>query len=260
MELTQYIVDAFTNKVFSGNPAAVCLLKSWLPDESLKKIASENNLSETAFIIGGSGHYKIRWLTPTREVDLCGHATLASAFIIMNFIEPDLQEVTFESKSGNLCVKREGELFSLDFPSRPGTLVEYPESLAKGLGIIPKVVLLSRDYLVIVDSEEEVANCSPQFSLLQDLPSYGIIVTAPGNSCDFVSRVFFPMDSMLEDPVTGSAHCTLIPYWANRLGKKQLHAKQISSRVGELFCLDHGDRVHISGHAVLYGKGSIFLP
>lgn len=260
IEQTQYVVDAFTSRVFTGNPAAVCRLSSWLDDEILAAVARENNLSETAFIVGGNDSYEIRWITPSMEVDLCGHATLASAFVVFSFLEPTLSEVYFKSKSGPLSVRRKGELFTLDFPSRPGQRVDPTEDLIQGLRIIPQETYLARDYLCIVDGEEQVVNCSPKWSLLQHLPSFGIIVSAPGKDCDFVSRVFFPTDSILEDPVTGSAHCTLIPYWSKRLNKRTLHARQISERSGELFCEDKGERVYIAGSAVLYSKGTIFIP
>jgi PhzF family phenazine biosynthesis protein len=259
MELNQYIVDAFTTEVFSGNPAAICKLTEWLPDEVMSAIARENNLSETAFIIGEGGTYDIRWFTPSVEVDLCGHATLASAFVVLHFLEATLESVSFRSKSGPLSVQRQGQRLVLDFPSRRGDRVECPPQLAEGLGLTPRETFLSRDYLVIVDSLGEVAQCNPQWDLLQDLPSFGIIVSAPGQDCDFVSRVFFPTDAILEDPVTGSAHCTLIPYWSSRLGKRSLHARQISTRGGELFCEDLGERVKIGGHAVLYSKAKIYI-
>ncbi|MEE2627471.1 MAG: PhzF family phenazine biosynthesis protein [Candidatus Latescibacterota bacterium] len=259
MEQPQYIVDAFTDAVFSGNPAAVCPLDDWLPDATMAAIARENNLSETAFIVGARGAYAIRWFTPSMEVDLCGHATLASAFVVFNYLEPNRTAVSFQSPSGPLRVERRGDRLVLDFPARPGDVVECPPALVEGLGVSPLATFLSRDYLVIVDSHKQVAQCQPAWPLLQDLPSLGIIVSAPGTDCDFVSRVFFPTDSILEDPVTGSAHCTLIPYWAARLGKHQLHARQISARGGELFCEMAGERVYIGGRAVLFSKAHIFL-
>jgi len=255
----QYIVDAFTDAVFSGNPAAVCPLDNWLPDATMAAIARENNLSETAFIVGARGAYAIRWFTPSMEVDLCGHATLASAFVVFNYLESNRTAVSFQSPSGLLRVERRSDRLVLDFPARPGDAVECPPALVEGLRVSPLATFLSRDYLVIVDSHKQVAQCQPAWPLLQDLPSLGIIVSAPGTNCDFVSRVFFPTDSILEDPVTGSAHCTLIPYWAARLGKRQLHARQISARGGELFCEMAGERVYIGGRAVLFSKARIFL-
>ena len=259
MEQPQYIVDAFTNAVFSGNPAAVCPLDDWLPEATMAAIARENNLSETAFIVGTRGAYAIRWFTPSMEVDLCGHATLASAFVVFNYLEPGRTAISFQSSSGPLRVERRDDLLVLDFPARPGDAVECPPAIAEGLEVSPLATLLSRDYLVIVDSHKQVAQCKPAWPLLQDLPSLGIIVSAPGTDCDFVSRVFFPTDSILEDPVTGSAHCTLIPYWAARLGKRQLHARQISDRGGELFCEMASERVYIGGHAALFSKARIFM-
>jgi PhzF family phenazine biosynthesis protein len=259
MEQPQYIVDAFTSKVFSGNPAAVCPLTEWLPDQVMAAIAEENNISETAFIVSNGSNYDIRWFTPSVEVDLCGHATLASAFVVFNFLKPDLDMVSFRSKSGELNVQRQGDLLVLDFPSRPGVRVDCPTELAEGIGLTPIETFLSRDYLMIVNSEDEVAQCRPKRELLQGLPSFGIIVSAPGQDCDFVSRVFFPTDAILEDPVTGSAHCTLTPYWSRRLGKTSLHARQISARGGDLFCEDLGERVRIGGSAVLYSKATIYI-
>ncbi len=259
MAQPQYIVDAFTDAVFAGNPAAVCPLDQWLPEATMAAIARENNLSETAFIVGTDGTYAIRWFTPAVEVDLCGHATLAAAFVVFNFLEPERTAVSFQSASGSLQVERRGDLLVLDFPARPGERVECPPALADGLELSPAETFLARDYLVIVDSHQQVAQCQPVWSLLQDLPSFGIIVSAPGPDCDFVSRAFFPTDAILEDPVTGSAHCTLIPYWSARLGKRQLHARQISARGGELFCEHAGERVHIGGHAVLFSKAHIFI-
>ncbi len=259
MEQTQYIVDAFTDAVFSGNPAAVCPLDQWLPEATMAAIARENNLSETAFIVGESGAYAIRWFTPSIEVDLCGHATLAAAFVVFNFLEPARTAVSFQSASGPLRVERRDDLLVLDLPARPGERVECPPALVEGLGLMPTETFLARDYLVIVNAHQQVAQCQPVWALLQNLPSFGIIVSAPGPDCDFVSRAFFPTDAILEDPVTGSAHCTLVPYWSARLGKRQLCARQISARGGKLFCEDAGERVYIGGRAVLFSKAMIYI-
>lgn len=259
MEQPQYIVDAFTDAIFSGNPAAVCPLNDWLPDTMMAATARENNLSETAFIVGTRGAYAIRWFTPSMEVDLCGHETLASAFVVFNYLEPNQTAVSFQSPSGPLHVKRRDNLFVLDFPARPGDAVKCPPAIVEGLGVSPLATFFARDYLVIFGSHEQVAQCKPVWPLLQDLPSLGIIISAPGTDCDFASRVFFPTDSIVEDPVTGSAHRTLIPYWSARLGKRQLHARQISNRGGKLFCEMAGERVYIGGHAALFSKARIFV-
>ncbi len=252
-------IDAFTGRLFAGNPAAVCPLDQWLEDALLQAIAAENNLSETAYLVPRGAEYEIRWFTPTTEVDLCGHATLASAFVLCNFIEPSRREVTFLSKSGPLRVTREGELFSLDFPARKPVPCKTPDILPQALSRAPLELLASRDYLAVYDSEEEVRSLEPDMELLKDLDHFAVIVTAPGRDSDFVSRFFAPAHGIPEDPVTGSAHCTLIPYWAKRLGKSKLHAFQVSSRGGELFCQDRGDRVLLSGRAVKYLEGTIEL-
>ena len=260
MEIPIYQVDAFTNRVFSGNPAAVCPLKEWPGDEILQGIAAENNLSETAFFVNENGRYHLRWFTPKAEVDLCGHATLAAAFVIFNFVDTSPGSITFDTASGGLTVNRESSgLLSMDFPSRRASSCSIPEELIKGLEKKPLEVFLSRDYLVVYESEEEVKAIDPDMALLKNLDSLGVIITAPGKTADFVSRFFAPKVGVPEDPVTGSAHCTLIPYWSERLKKRRLRAVQLSSRGGELHCEDMGNRVKIGGQAALYMKGTIFL-
>ena len=259
MELLLYQVDAFSGSVFGGNPAAVCPLTDWPDDRTLLSIAAENNLSETAFFVRKKEYFELRWFTPTTEVDLCGHATLASAFVILSEIEPDRNEVTFETQSGTLIVTREGGLLAMDFPSRKPERCEAPENLVKALQTDPNEVFCSRDFLVVYENEEIIKSIRPDMELLKKLDLLGVIVTAPGKDVDFVSRFFAPKVGVPEDPVTGSAHCTLIPYWANRLKKKKLHALQLSSRCGELFCEDMNDRVKIAGSAALYLKGTIFI-
>ena len=259
MKLPLYQIDAFTGRLFSGNPAAVCPLEDWLEDQMLQAIAAENNLSETAFFVRRDDRYDLRWFTPTTEVDLCGHATLAAAYVVFEFIDRSLAQVEFATKSGVLKVEKDGILLSLDFPARPASPCYAPDDLLQGLGIQPKEVLLSRDYLVVYDSEDEVKPLRPEMERLLNVESLGVIVTAPGKDADFVSRFFAPRAGVPEDPVTGSAHCTLIPYWSKRLGKKKLHACQVSRRGGELFCQDLGDRVKIAGEAVLYLEASIHL-
>lgn len=258
MELKLYQIDAFTTEIFRGNPAAVCPLGNWLDDDIMQKIAAENNLSETAFFVKAGASYDLRWFTPTAEVDLCGHATLAAAHVIFSFLETAREEVSFSTQSGTLTVTRNAGLLSMDFPSRPAAPCRLPQMLADGLGVVPKLLFLSRDYLAVYDDEETVSALKPDMGLLAGLDGcLGIIVTAPGRDADFVSRFFAPRVSVPEDPVTGSSHSTLIPYWSSRLNKKSLHARQLSSRGGELFCEDRGDRVRIAGNAVIYLEGTI---
>jgi len=261
MKLRLFQVDAFASRVFAGNPAAVVPLERWLDDAMLQAIAAENNLPETAFLVGGQGEYEIRWMTPTVEVDLCGHATLASGWVVMNELEPGRREVAFRSKSGPLQVAARGERLALDFPSRPGEPAAADKGLlADALGRVPAELLRARDYLAVFATEQEVRALRPDMAKTEALPSLGVIATAPGRDCDFVSRFFAPQGGIDEDPVTGSAHCTLVPYWSKRLGKPRLFARQVSKRGGELCCEDRGDRVEIAGHAVKFLDGVIELP
>jgi predicted PhzF superfamily epimerase YddE/YHI9 len=257
MKLPLYHVDAFTSRVFGGNPAGVVPLPSWLDDSVLQAIAAENNLSETAFFVGKGGRYAIRWLTPKTEVDLCGHATLASAFVILTKLEPELSSVEFSSKSGTLRVKRDGDRLVLDFPARPARPVDLTGALQAALGARPQEVWAARDLMAVYETEDEVRDLKPDLPLLSAFDSFAVLVTAPGREADFVSRFFAPRQGVAEDPVTGSAHCTLVPYWAKRLGKSKLRALQVSARGGELFCEDLGDRVAIGGRAVLYLEGTL---
>lgn len=259
MAIPLYQVDAFTSKLFAGNPAAVCPLEKWLPDDQLQSIAAENNLSETAFFVPSNDDYHLRWFTPKAEVDLCGHATLATAFILFTKLGASQPTLKFQTKSGTLLVNRDGDRMVLDFPSRPAQPCPIPDTLIEGLGGEPKQVMLSRDYLVIYESEEIIKSLRPDMQKLIQLDALGVIVSAVGKNSDFVSRFFAPKEGIPEDPVTGSAHCTLVPYWSPKLGKKKLHAIQISPRGGELFCEDLGKRVRISGEAVLYFEGKIHL-
>jgi PhzF family phenazine biosynthesis protein len=260
-----YQVDAFAGSVFSGNPAAICPLETWLPDAQMQAIAAENNLSETAFFVRNGKGYKLRWFTPRVEVDLCGHATLASAFVILNDLTPGERSVSFETRSGTLTVTRDGDLYSMDFPSRPPerSTDVYP-GLVAALGGKPEAVLAAHDYLVVYGSEDEVRSLQPDMAALLKIDRFAVIATAPGGvsgpqAADFVSRFFAPAKGVPEDPVTGRAHCTLIPYWSKRLGKTKLHAYQVSPRGGELWCEDRGERVGISGKAVRFFEGTIFL-
>ncbi|MBI2420422.1 MAG: PhzF family phenazine biosynthesis protein [Ignavibacteriales bacterium] len=256
-----YQVDAFNSVLFKGNPAAVCILNTWLPDEIMQKIGLENNLSETAFLVKCEGYYEIRWFTPTIEVDLCGHATLASAHVLFNFYEQDSQKLTFRSRNrGDLHVTRKTDKMYLDFPADMPKDCAEPTGLREAIGGVPQSCLQGlTDYMLIYKSEEEIAAIKPDFAALYTLKARGVIVTAPGNSVDFVSRFFAPGSGINEDPVTGSAHTMLIPYWAKVLGKQKMDAKQISQRGGVLTIELTGERVKIGGDAVLYMKGEIYL-
>jgi PhzF family phenazine biosynthesis protein len=248
-----FVVDAFAEKVFEGNPAGVCILTDWISDELMQKIAIENNLSETAFAVKEGGHYRLRWFTPGGEINLCGHATLATAFIILNYYEMQLEAVKFNTISGELTVNKQGDLYELDFPSVPSDEISITEQMISALGIVPKETYLNRDLVFVLESEEEVRNLSPDFAKLEKLPEgLGVCVTAQGTEFDFVSRGFFPKLKVNEDPVTGSLHCSLIPFWGNRLGKKELVARQLSSRGGTLYCKHEDTRVKMAGRAVLY--------
>lgn len=260
MELDIYQVDAFTSTPFHGNPAAVVPLDSWLPDNTMLDIAAENNLAETAFFVQREGGgFDLRWFTPEIEMDLCGHATLASAFVLYDSLGFDEPQISFFTKSGELRVARDGKRLVMDFPSRPAVETEVPAGLAEALGGEPKLVLKSRDYLAVYDTQADVLALKPDFRAIKELGVHAVIVTAPGEDADFVSRFFAPSVGVDEDPVTGSAHCTLIPYWAERLGKNELFARQVSRRGGELYCELQGDRVKIGGEAVLYLEGEIFV-
>jgi len=260
MRLPLYQVDAFTDQLFAGNPAAVVPLRQWLPDAVMQKIAAENNLAETAFILPDGEGWAIRWFTPEAEIDLCGHATLASAFVIANFLEEGAGLIRFSTQvAGELRVTRQGERYSLDFPARPGAATAVPDGVLTALGAAqPQAALAARDLMLIYERDEQVAVVTPDFAALART-GQKIIITAPGEDVDFVSRFFAPSVGIAEDPVTGSAHCTLIPYWAERLGKTELTARQISARGGRLWCRLDGQRVHIAGHAVLYLEGTIHV-
>lgn len=259
MKLPLYQVDAFTGKLFGGNPAAVVLLDAWLPDPILGAIAAENNLAETAFVIPGAKTAQLRWFTPAVEVDLCGHATLAAAHVLFRHRYPSLHRLTFGTRSGNLTVIRDSELLRMDFPSRPGMPVEVSDGLVRALGARPREAFLARDLLAIFESESDIRSLQPDFQRTASLDAFAVIVSAPGEAVDFVSRFFAPRAGIPEDPATGSSHCTLAPYWARRLCKARLAATQLSARGGEFFCDFRGDRVEISGRAVEYLRGEIVV-
>lgn len=258
MRLPIYIADAFTSNVFGGNPAAVCPLHEWLPDKTMQSLAAENNLSETAFIIEEDDHYRIRWFTPSTEVKLCGHATLASAHIFFTELDHTKPDIWFESQSGMLrVVRKNANTYTLDFPSNPPEAVtEIPEGLFKGLGIEHAPVFNTAfDYMVVLPSQRSIENLKPDFSSLAKVKARGVIATAKGDDVDFVSRCFYPQSGINEDPVTGSAHTIMVPYWAKELNKNHLSAVQLSKRKGILDCELKGNRVLMSGNAVTYMKG-----
>jgi predicted PhzF superfamily epimerase YddE/YHI9 len=258
VQIPLYQVDAFADRPFTGNPAAVCPLEDWLPDEVMLAIAAENNLSETAFFVPEGEGWRLRWFTPTTEVDLCGHATLASAFVIFRFLASDRDRALFHTeKAGDLTVSYDGDLLVLDFPARPPAPCLAPPGLDHALGHEPNSVLAARDYVAVYDEPDLVASLTPDFAALAKLDRAVIVTAAGDGEADFVSRFFAPGLGVDEDPVTGSAHCTLIPYWADRLGKTRLNARQLSRRGGNLFCALDGNRVKIAGRAILFMTGMI---
>lgn len=269
MKLPLYWIDAFTAKAFAGNPAAVVPLDAWPADQLMQRIAFENGLSETAFFVAtGPGRYHLRWFTPAVEIDLCGHATLATAFVIFHHLGFDGAEITFDSRSGPLRVSRRGERLELDFPAQPPVPAAPDAALARALGLSPLLTLRTQTrWLAVYSNATEVAALRPDHTLLEKIVPGRITITAPGDDCDFVSRTFVPDAGIPEDPVTGSAHCALVPYWSQRLNRTKLHARQVSARGGELWCelvpaSDSGqadDRVRIAGHAVLYLRGEIVV-
>jgi len=278
MKIPIYQADAFTDRLFGGNPAAICPLAAWLPDAIMQAIAMENNLAETAFLVPRGDVTEIRWFTPTLEINLCGHATLASAHVLFRHLAFPGDEIVFSSKSGPLKAARNGDIITLDFPAYEPTPIATSEALVRGLGRKPLETLRGRDILAVFGSEAEVAGLVPDFAAIATLDCIGVIATAPGavtaehgsasaesersmaarsDACDFVSRFFAPRAGVPEDPVTGSAHTLLVPFWAKRLAKTKLHALQVSKRRGELFCELRGDRVLMGGRAVTYMKGEI---
>jgi PhzF family phenazine biosynthesis protein len=260
MQIELYQIDAFTSEVFKGNPAAVCPLEKWLPDKIMQSIALENNLSETAFFVPEGDGFHLRWFTPKAEVDLCGHATLASAFALFEILGYAKDEIKFASKSGELIVKKEGNWLVMNFPSQPGLPCEASNDLIEGLGKTPTETQVTDDYLAVFESEADILAIQPDFERLKRLGGRGVIITAKGEEVDFVSRFFAPNVGINEDPVTGSAHCKLTPFWAEKIRKTKFTARQLSQRGGELRCELAGERVLISGKAVLYLQGKIFIP
>lgn len=257
MKIDLYQVDAFAGKIFEGNPAAVCPLSKWLPDRQLRNIAMENNLSETAFFVEEENSYRLRWFTPVAEVDLCGHATLASAHVLFEHMDYSGPEIVFESNSGSLKVRREQSMLKMNFPATVGEGVDPPKALLEALGTDTEEVYKATDYMVVLEHEEQVRGLDPNFFLLNKIETRGIIVTAPGETYDFVSRFFAPALGINEDPVTGSAHTMMIPYWSKKSGRKELKARQVSGRGGTVYCTMLNDRVEIAGKAVTYLEGVI---
>lgn len=260
MTLPIYIIDAFTDKLFGGNPAAVLILEQWLPDQLMQKIAMENNLSETTFLVKENDHYHIRWFTPAVEVKLCGHATLAASYVLFNHFNHPGNTIRFNCLSGALTVTRQGDMFTLDFPANPPTPAQAPDNLFAALGISGGLVFsTSFDYMVLLENQHAVEDLLPDFNLLATIPARGVVCTAAGDSCDFVSRCFYPQSGINEDPVTGSAHTIMVPFWAGQLNKNTLEALQLSKRKGYLRCSLQDNRVLMTGNAVMYLQGTIQL-
>jgi len=259
MKIRLFQVDAFTDRVFGGNPAAVCILDTWLEKKLMQQMAAENNLSETAFVVANNNAYEIRWFTPVSEVDLCGHATLAAAHVLYNHYGFKGGKIIFHTREmGQLGVEKSGDMLTLDFPADPPDKIDGPVDLIDGIGKAPAASFRGRsDYLLIYDTQKDIEDISPDFTRLAEVDLRGIIVTAPGNDTDFVSRFFAPKLGINEDPVTGSAHTTLTPFWSGRLGKNVLTASQLSQRKGELQCELSDGRVYITGSAVTYLEGEI---
>lgn len=255
-----FVIDAFAENVFGGNPAGVCVLEKPLDETLMQNIAKENNLSETAFVYKEKNQYYLRWFTPGGEIDLCGHATLGTAYVIANFVDRNVKVMKFSTKSGILTVEKKGDLFEMDFPSRMPEKIDAIEKVTDVIGVKPLETHLSRDLVVLLEREEQVKNLKPDFVKMKELNiGLGVVVTAKGQKEDFVSRYFAPELNVNEDPVTGSSHSSLVPFWAERLGKQHLIARQLSERGGVLICENAGERVKISGKAVLYMVGEINL-
>jgi len=259
MKLKLYQVDAFAKKTFEGNPAAICPLEKWLDDTLMQKIAEENNLSETAFFVKTDGVFHIRWFTPTSEVDMCGHATLASAHVIYTYLDYKEDEIIFDSKSGILKVTKEDDKYSMDFPAQKIEACEIPIEFMVAFDALPIACYKAMDYLLVFDDEKDIINANPDIQKLQEVDLRGVMITAKSKEYDFVTRFFAPKYGIDEDPVTGSAFTQLVPYWSEVLGKEALHAKQVSPREGEVYCRIKGDRVEMAGYAVSYLEGVITI-
>lgn len=260
MKIPAYHIDAFAGAIFSGNPAMVCPLERWLDEEILQLIARENNLPVTAFFVANDEHYELRWFTPTVELDLCGHGTMAAAAVVFDHLDAPKESVAFKTKEGTFNVVKNGQLISLDFPVHVAVPCSTkPEHLVRALGREPKEILKAPNYLAVYEEEAEIRAIAPEMDLLKEVDSLGVIVTSKGEGSDFVSRYFAPKIGIPEDAATGSTHCTLAPYWSKRLGKRKLHALQLSQRRGELWCESLEDRVRISARAVRYAEGFLYV-
>ncbi|MFV1982694.1 MAG: PhzF family phenazine biosynthesis protein [Thiohalomonadales bacterium] len=259
MELTLYQIDAFANKVFQGNPAAVCPLDNWLEDNIMQAIAQENNLSETAFFVSNDNGFDLRWFTPTMEINFCGHATLAAAYVLFECLSYPLSEIKFNTRVGEFIVSKEEKNFKMDFPLLELEPYTIDEDLINILGLVPQEAMIGTDIVILLASEHEVVDYSPNFELLKTLPGQGVCITAPGVNYDFVSRFFVPKAGINEDPVTGSTHCALAPYWCKKLNKKHLSARQLSTRGGNVLCQVNNSRVTLRGQAVKYMQGTIYI-
>lgn len=259
MQLKLYQIDAFAKKIFEGNPAAVCPLDSWLDDALMRKIAMENNLSETAFFVKEGTNYHIRWFTPLEEVDMCGHATLASAFVLFEILNYPNDEIVFDSKSGELRVRRERDKLLMDFPAQEITACPIPLAIAEAFVMQPKECYKSMDYLLVFENEEDILKAKPNLEKLKNIDARGVIITSKNQEYDFVCRFFAPKIGIDEDPVTGAAFTQLAPYWSKVLGKNEFRAKQISQRGGEVFCKLYGSRVEIAGYGIKYFEGIVEL-
>jgi len=259
MDIPFFQVDAFTTRPYAGNPAAVCLLDAWPDDETLRQIADENNLSETAFAVREDGAYRLRWFTPRVEVPLCGHGTLATSHVLL--ARDGVDSVTFRTASGDLAVRRDGAAYTMDFPAQPPQPCSAPTAIAGALRHVPEICYVNaRTHVAVLRNALDVKSLQPNMRAVEELPLPYLVATAPGDDCDFVSRFFAPAVGVPEDPVTGSAHCALAPLWADRLGKKRLHARQLSRRGGEMWCEVHGDRVWITGNAFTVIEGTLHVP
>ena len=259
MEIKQYVVDAFTDKVFKGNPAAVCILSEWIPDMLMQNIAKENNLSETAFTVKRENIYELRWFTPGGEIDLCGHATLGTAYVLFRFIEKDSGSISFQTKSGQLIVKKVNDLYEMDMPAYPLTEVPVTDEMELAIGFRPSEAWLGRDLVCVMADEQQVLQAMPNEERLKELDGLLLQLTAKGTTYDCVTRSFAPKLNVLEDPVCGSGHCHVIPLWANKIKKRELIAFQASKRSGVLYCRIENDRVILAGKAILYSKAEIYV-
>ena len=260
MEIKQYVVDAFTDKVFKGNPAAVCILSEWIPDMLMQNIAKENNLSVTAFTVKRENIYELRWFTPGGEIDLCGHATLGTAYVLFRFIEKDSGSISFQTKSGQLIVKKVNDLYEMDMPAYPLTEVPVTDEMELAIGFRPSEAWLGRDLVCVMADEQQVLQAMPNEERLKELDGLLLQLTAKGTTYDCVTRSFAPKLNVLEDPVCGSGHCHVIPLWANKIKKRELIAFQASKRSGVFYCRIENDRVILAGKAILYSKAEIYVP